>query len=350
MIAVQLDDRTTRHQVTIHQEGIRNENLLSLRRSTRAAKGKRRKITGTTMCMSQSPLAEELLSKTQEFNKRIEAFKTAHANYHSMLSDEDEIQDSQDYYESECARIANFQETLHQFMRRASAENYKSEVRLEDSISNVGSRTQTQSRAWHESSRKSGGGSLAHESSPRLIAAAKRAVLHADGTTLHKQQALQKEESRLRHEIIRQQQLQEEAKFRLNQRQGELNLERKTARAQAEEQTYANAMLEITTGKQPSGISAQVLPLQLHGQPMKPRRHIAPQETKPLESKHYDDVHLASPLEDGVKDSALSHDSSTGERFLQQLIEIQKEQQRHNKRVRYLQESRDVQLQELLAQ
>jgi len=45
-----------------------------------------------------------------------------------------------------------------------------------------------------------------------------------------------------------------------------------------------------------------------------------------------------------------SHDSSTGERFLQELKEIQKEQQRHNRSVRYLQESRDVQLQELLAQ
>ena len=108
----------------------------------------------------------------------------------STLSDEDVIQDSQDYYESECARIANFQETLHQFITRASAANYKSEVRLEDSISNVGSRKRTQSRASHESSRKSGGGSLAHEPSPRLVAAAKRASLQADGTTLHEQQAL----------------------------------------------------------------------------------------------------------------------------------------------------------------
>jgi len=124
----------------------------------------------------------------------------------------------------------------------------------------------------------------------------KWAALQADGATLHKQQAIQQEESRLRQEIFRPQQLQEEAKFRLDQRKGELNLERKIARAQAEDQTYANAKLEIATGKQPSGISAQVLPLPLHGQPMKPHRHMAPQETKPLESKHYDDVHLAGPL------------------------------------------------------
>ena len=83
---------------------------------------------------------------------------------------------------------------------------------------------------------------------------------------------------------------------------------------------------------------------------MKPRRATAPQDTKPLESKHYEDVHQAGPLEDDIKDSPSSHDSSTGERFLQELIEIQREQQRHNKSVLYLQESRNVQLQELLAQ
>ena len=123
---------------------------------------------------------EELLSKVQEFDKTMEAFKNAHSNYYSMISDEDEIQDSQDYYESECARIANFQEALNQFITRASAENYVSEVRPEDSITNVGSRTRTRSRASYASSRKSGGGSLAHVHSPRLAAAAERAALQAD--------------------------------------------------------------------------------------------------------------------------------------------------------------------------
>ena len=121
--------------------------------------------------MSQSPLVEDLLSKAEEFTKTMEAFKTAHANYHSMLSDEDEIQDSQDYYESERARIAYFHETLNKFITKASAENYESEVRPEDSISNVGSRTRTRSRASHTSSRKSGGGSLAH-----VISQEKRAL------------------------------------------------------------------------------------------------------------------------------------------------------------------------------
>ena len=250
---------------------------------------------------------------------------------------------TQDYYESECARIANFQDTLHQFTSRVGAENYEGEVRPEDSISHVGSRTHTRSRASHTSFRKSGGGSVAQ--GPRLAAAAKRAALQADATTLHKQQAIQQEELRLRQEVIKQQQLQEEAKLRLDQRKCELDLERKIARAQAEEQTYANAELETASIKQPSGISAQVLPLLLDQQPfspMKPRPPIAPQDTKPLGNKYYEDVRLAGHLEDGVKDSPSSHGSSTGERFLQELLEIQREQQRHNKSLLYLQESRDL--------
>lgn len=128
----------------------------------------------------------ELLSKAQKFSKTMEVFKTAHANYHSMLSDEDQIQDSQDYYESECARIANFQETLNQLITRASAENYESQVPPEDSISNVSLRTHSRSCTSHTSSQKLGGGALAHVHNPRLAAAAKRAALQADATTLHK--------------------------------------------------------------------------------------------------------------------------------------------------------------------
>ena len=65
---------------------------------------------------------------------------------------------------------------------------------------------------------------------------------------------------------------------------------------QAKEQTYANAELKTASIKQPSGIPAQVLPLPLDQQPfspMKPRPPMAPQETKPLENKYYEDVRLA---------------------------------------------------------
>ena len=82
----------------------------------------------------------------------------------------------------------------------------------------------------------------------------------------------------------------------LHQRKFQLDLERKIARVQAKEQTYANAELKTASIKQPSGIPAQVLPLPLDQQPfspMKPRPPMAPQETKPLENKYYEDVRLA---------------------------------------------------------
>ena len=78
--------------------------------------------------------------------------------------------------------------------------------------------------------------------------------------------------------------------MRLDQRMRQLDLERKIARAQAEEQTYANAELETASIKQPSEIPAQVLPLPLDQQPFSPHPPMAPQETKPFENKYYEDV------------------------------------------------------------
>lgn len=118
--------------------------------------------------MLQLPLAVELLSKGQQFNNTIEAFKTGHGNYRSMFRDKDEIQDSQDYYESQCARIANFQETIHQFITSVNSVNYKSGIRFERF------NLQCRFKNTDASSEKLGGGSLAQVHSPRLAAATKR--------------------------------------------------------------------------------------------------------------------------------------------------------------------------------
>ena len=71
-----------------------------------------------------------------------------------------------------------------------------------------------------------------------------------------------------------------------------------------------------------------------------------PQDSQnPLPSKPVGDVRL-----NNAGDSSSSADSSTGERFLQELIDIQREQQRHNEQLVFYQQSRDRQLQELLSQ
>jgi len=75
------------------------------------------------------------------------------------------------------------------------------------------------------------------------------------------------------------------AKLCLDQKKRKLDLERKIARAQAEEQTYAKAKLEDASIKRPSRIPAQVLPplLDEGSHPM------APQETKPSENTYNED-------------------------------------------------------------
>ena len=78
---------------------------------------------------------------------------------------------------------------------------------------------------------------------PRAIANAKKVALTAEAAALHKQQALQEEELRLRRQELEHQQQQEEAKLRLNQRKQHLQLETEIAKMEAEERAYAMAEL-----------------------------------------------------------------------------------------------------------
>ena len=134
----------------------------------------------------------------------VDAFRSAHANYHAQLSDEEDILDSQEKYESEYKRIDDFQLTIEQWIAKASSgpcENAVSVVHPQDSVSNVGSRSRAHSRVSLVSSHKSTGGSSARfVQSPRLVAAAKKAALSGEAASLHKQQALQEEELRLKQE------------------------------------------------------------------------------------------------------------------------------------------------------
>ena len=260
--------RATRRQVqpniTLDQEGVRNENLLRLRWSRRSAKGNiTKKIDKITLSVSFSLSVEEMCSIAHQFKNTVAAFRSA--NYHALLSDKEDLLDSQDYYESECKRIDDFQVTIEQWIAKASAgpcENAESVAQPEDSVSSVGSSWRERSRASLASSRKSTGGSSArYGQSPRLFAAAKKAAFSTEAASLHKQQALQEEELRLKQEETKRQQLHEETRLRLDQRKGELDLETEIAKIEAEERTYAVAELEAPSVRQSSRTHSQVPPL-----------------------------------------------------------------------------------------
>ena len=75
------------------------------------------------------------------------------------------------------------------------------------------------------------------------MAATKRASLTAEATTLRKHHTLQEEELRLKHQGLKFQQQQEEAKLLLDQRK-QLQLETEIAKKEAEEQVNAVAEQE----------------------------------------------------------------------------------------------------------
>ena len=123
---------------------------ISLRRSRRSTKGSiTKKIEEINLRISQSPSVEVMNSKAREFERIVENFTTAHAAYHALLSNEDDIEDSQDYYETECKRIDAFQAKLDEWFSNTVRV---SDIRPEDSVGNVGSRSHARPRSSNDGS------------------------------------------------------------------------------------------------------------------------------------------------------------------------------------------------------
>ena len=139
--------------------------------------------------------------RIEEFKQLLQDFKEAHAAYHSHLRDENEIKESNDYYDAavllgtDLARDVGNRISLTAIETRSLQS--REELHPEDSISNTGSRAISKSsRCLGKSSSI---GSLASSrassiSATRTKAAAKRAVLQAEAASLESFHALQKEE------------------------------------------------------------------------------------------------------------------------------------------------------------
>ena len=393
--------------MTLDNNGIRQEKSFQLRRNRSAAKGSiTKKIKEVTECFSNCDDIADVRLKAQEFHKTATIFRDAHNAYHASLDDEFEIQDSHEYFECENQRIVNFQRTLDEWFTKMESKHFKrvdSEISPQDSVSNSGSRSRTRSsrsKSSRSSSRTSEAGSSAI--SPRTIAAAKRASLTVEAASLREQQTLQEEELRLKHQGLKYQQQQEEAKLRLNQRKQQLQLQTEIAKVEAEEQVYVTAEQEDQYVQQPSYARTQdpstsllpgrphmpVLPnmdtyssaqtpnvlvppsqsLQAsHGFPKESQRpkesgitqpgnkfdNLSPQAT-PWSSANVPKLELSDRrsncTEIKQERTPSSSNSEIGEKFIQDMIDIQRQQQRHNEQLMHMQQYRDQQLQQLLGQ
>ncbi len=159
--------------------------------------------------------------KCEEFKNTVEDFYCAHESYHSTISDDYEIMDSQEYFETEKKRIDNFLRTLEEWLHTFESQQIRlpqeSEVRPNDSVSNVQARSRVNSSGSKVSKNSS-------TLSARLAIRARKAALEAERSELEAQQALEKE------------------RLQIEQRARELKLRTEHTKIEAEEKIYTQAM------------------------------------------------------------------------------------------------------------
>ena len=161
--------------------------------------------------------------RIEEFKQLLQEFKEAHAAYHSQLHDENEIKESNDYYDAvhvatDLARhVSNWISSTAIETRLLQSQE---ELHPEDSISNADSHACSKSSCRSRKGSSIGSRAISRASSisaARTKATAKWAVLQAEAASLERFHALQEEE------------------LRIQQRRKALELQTEIGKAQAEE-------------------------------------------------------------------------------------------------------------------
>ena len=145
-------------------------------------------------------------------------FYKIHADYHGMIDDDYELQDSEEYALTETRRINNFKRTIIDWIDSfldVIQKPLDREIEFRDSVSNVGSEVRGR-RGRSASSLASS--RVSRASSAMAAAATKKATLRVQAAALNKFQTLEEEELRLKHETLMLNQRQDQDKLRLQQR------------------------------------------------------------------------------------------------------------------------------------
>jgi len=208
------NSRVRIENVTLDQDGIRSEKLLQ------------KEIKGL-MLNSNYDLVKD---RIEEFKQLLQEFKEAHIAYHSQLRDENEIIESNDYYDAAVHVATDLARDVGNWISSTVIETRllqsQEELHPEDSISNADSRACSKSSRRSRKGLSIGSRASSHTSSisaARTQAAAKRAVLQAEAASLERFHALQEEE------------------LRIQQRRKALELQMEIGKVQAGELIYAEA-------------------------------------------------------------------------------------------------------------
>ena len=161
--------------------------------------------------------------------------------YHAELTDEFDIDESKEYYDSEGAKVSRLLDNISTWINtekrriEETIDDFTSDVGVspQDSVSNIGRRNLPFSRNSNGLRRQR---SISSKSSNTMISGERsRAALIVETSTLHKRQAIQMEECLLESEIQKTQLEQDRARLELEHRKEQLKLETELLKIQARE-------------------------------------------------------------------------------------------------------------------
>jgi hypothetical protein len=197
-------------------QGTKPVDIRQLKRARSSAKGILSKRQNELLeIITNTTNLPELEKKLSELNKALEKFQATHKAFHDNLCDEDDILESNDYYDAVIERVHDVRDKALQII-----DNKEPDIRPEDSVSNVGSKASSKATNMSKLSKRSSSSSVL---ASRAKASAKKAFLEAQTASLAKRQALEEERLRIQHMT------------------DQLDLETELAKAAAEEQVYLEA-------------------------------------------------------------------------------------------------------------
>ena len=208
--------------ITSDKDEISDIRQLKKLRSTAKGLVTRKRNEINELLSSPMPHIDELKKRAQDLETVMEKFQISHENYHQNLKDEEDIEESNEYFEAERTRVNYLIERIMNVIEHQSSI-VSHIIDPHDSVSNTG-KSKLLSSKHTKISCKSGSrissSVRSTTSSAKAKAAAKKVALEVEAANYKKKMALQQEE------------------LHLQQKQEMLDLEIKLQKATAEEQAY----------------------------------------------------------------------------------------------------------------
>jgi len=134
------------------------------------------------------PNIDELNKRAQDLETVMEKFRIAHTNYHENLQDEEDIEESNEYFEAERTRVNYLMERIANFIEHQSPI-VPHVILPEDSVSNIGKGktiASNHSKIGHKSGSRTSSSVGSTTSSAKAKAIAKKAALEVEAANLKK--------------------------------------------------------------------------------------------------------------------------------------------------------------------